>query len=205
MKKISIAFIAACFTILFFSFPAFASEGTAFLTGSPTSAECFAVSVLTAPAEYRILITCRNLITPPQAETLFYLVWGKKITPGRGSDYILLGNISSGKLAARARDSFNEIIVTAQKESSPSVPDLNSVVISGAIQPIEFAEATQTVLNPTPTIPVFGATLSPTQSPKQPVARNVVGTAFRLFLGIIGIIVAAAVVISLIQRRSASK
>lgn len=217
-SRIFLAAVLVASGILFSSKPVTASEGTAFLTGSQTDAECFAASVLTAPAEYRILITCRNLTTPPQAETLFYIAWAKKIGAeadsqntlpkfGRGA-YIFLGDIGSGKLSARAREPFGEVIITAQKESSPSAPDLNSLVVSGTIQPIEFGEAAKAVLNPTPTAPVSRVTLASTRNAQPPAAtagRSVVSTAFRLFLVIIGIIVIAAVAISVIQRRSAAK
>lgn len=215
MRKVLLTSAAAFLAILLFSSPVRASEGTTYLIGSQTDAECFLASVLTAPAEYRVLITCRNLTTPPQAETLFYSAWAKRLdsgtstnTPkfGRG-EYMFLGDISSGKLSARAREPFGEVIVTAQKENSPSTPDLSSIVVSGTVEPIEFAGAAKTVLNPAPTIPVSRVTLTPTKSgAQQPTtSRSVIGTAFRLFLGIIGVIVIAAVAISIIQRRSATK
>lgn len=208
MKKlITIIFVVIVFLTIRSS--ASASEGAAFLAGPETDAQCFAVSVLTAPAEYRILITCRGLITPPQTETLFYIAWAKKApaTASRGA-YIFLGGISSGKLSARARDPFDEVIITAQKENSPAAPDLENIAVKGMIQPIEFRGTAGTISNPAPTAPIPRVTLAPTrnaQSPSAAAGRGVVSTAFRLFLVIIGIIVVAAVAISVIQRRSAAK
>lgn len=215
-RPVLLVSILAIGSIFFTSKSVTASEGTAFLTGSQTTAECFAASVLTAPAEYRILITCRNLTTPPQAETLFYSAWARKA--GREIDeknslpqfnrgvYVFLGDISSGKLLSRSKEAFDQIFITAQKENSPSTPDLDNQVLIGEVQPIEFAGA-ETKLNSAPTVPVSHITLSPTRAADQSpsAGRSVVSTAFRVFLSVMAFIVIAAVIISILQRRSASK
>jgi hypothetical protein len=201
--------------------PAAASEGTAILTG-PTAARCWFASVLIDEQRYKIVVSCRDLTVPPESETLFYRLWVKRLgfsapTPGAKisafgrSVYLSLGDITSGKLAGDSREPFDEIAVTAEKEDNPSRPNLDKVILSGSVQPIDYgAIGVGETLKPTS--PLARVTLGPSTTPAGlPSAalarggRSVVGTAFRIFLTVLLIIVVVAVIISVIQRRSASK
>lgn len=196
--------------------PAAASEGIATLTGT-TSARCYFASVLIDENRYKIVAACRDLTVPPESETLFYRVWGKRLgasapTPGAKTSafgrgvYLGLGDITSGKLSSDAREPFDEILVTAEKESNPSNPNLDKIILEGSIQPIDYGvPGVGETLKPTS--PLARVTLEPTASPTPTAAsgKSVVGTAFRIFLTVLLIIVAVAVIISVIQRRSASK
>lgn len=194
-----------------------ASEGTAFLTSDQTGVRCFVASVLLDVDSYQVVVSCRNLIIPPAANRLFYRAWIKRIsasTPqGKAplgglirSEYASIGDLSNGKLTARIRDAFNEVLVTSEAEESPRSPSLDRIVAIGSMKPLEFG--------PTPTgtqllgQPIVQATpsLSPTPTPKAKAVRpgSVVGTAIRVFLVVLGVIVIVAIVISIIQRRSAS-
>lgn len=194
-----------------------ASEGTALLSGSADS-RCFLASVLVDENRYKIVASCRDLTVPPASETLFYRLWGKRLgaaapTPGAKtsvfgrSPYLSLGDITSGKLSSDAREPFDEILVTAEKESNPSNPNLDKIILSGSIQPIDYGTGVGETLKLTS--PLARVTLEPTPSPApaagRQTQRSVVATAFRIFLTVLLIIVAVAVVISVIQRRSASK
>lgn len=197
--------------------PAAASEGTALLTGSADS-RCFFASVLVDENRYKIVASCRNLTVPPESETLFYRLWGKRLgasapTPGvrasafgRGA-YFGLGDITSGKLSSDSREPFDEVLITAEKENNPSNPSLDKIILSGSIQPIDYGTGVGEMLGPTS--PLARVTLEPTPTvtpvPGRQAQRSVVATAFRIFLTVLLIIVAVAVVISIIQRRSASK
>lgn len=200
--------------------PAAASEGTAILSGS-TTARCFLASVLIDENRYKIVASCRDLTVPPESETLFYRLWAKRLgqsapTPGaktsafgRGA-YLGLGDITSGKLSSDAREPFDEILITAEKEANPSNPNLDKIILSGSVRPIDYGAAGvgETLK---PTSPLARVTLEPTLSPTSPAqaqakaGKSVVATAFRIFLTVLLIIVAVAVIISVIQRRSASK
>lgn len=198
----------------------FASEGIATLTGGSTAARCYFASVLIDENRYKIVASCRDLTVPPESETLFYRIWGKRLGQnapapgaktsafGRGA-YLGLGDITSGKLSSDAREPFDEILVTAEKESNPSNPNLDKIILSGSIQPIDYGTGVGETLKPTS--PLARVTLEPTPPPASPAeasakaGKSVVGTAFRIFLTVLLIIVAVAVIISVIQRRSASK
>ena len=195
--------------------PAYASEGTAFLSGV-TEARCYLASVLIDENRYKIVASCRDLTVPPESEILFYRLWAKRLGAapatggaktsafGRGP-YLSLGDITSGKLAADARDPFDEILVTAEKEANPSNPSLDKVILSGSIQPIDYGGAGESLK---PTSPLARVTLEPSPTPYSlppTPQKSVVATAFRIFLTVLLIIVAVAVIISVIQRRSASK
>ncbi len=215
MKNLFLRLIFLVATILVFPAVVFASEGVAVLTGQ-TDARCFLASVLIDENRYKIVAACRDLTVPPESETLFYRLWGKRLgaspTPGakisafgRGA-YLSLGDITSGKLASDARDPFDEILITAEKESNPANPNPDKIILSGSVRPIDYAAAGvgETLK---PTSPLARVTLEPTASPTPAAAagKSVVATAFRIFLTVLLIIVAVAVVISIIQRRSASK
>lgn len=194
-----------------------ASEGTAFLTSDQTGVRCFAASVLLDVDSYQVVVSCRNLIIPPAANRLFYRAWIKRIPAstagGRAplgglirSEYSSLGDLSNGKLAARVRDAFQEIIVTSEAEDSPRDPSLDRVVAAGVMKPLEFGPTpTGTQLSGQPIVqPTSTLTPTPTPKAKPASAGSVVGTAIRVFLVVLGVIVIVAIVISIIQRRSAS-
>lgn len=196
------------------AFPKFAmaSEGTALLTSVDNDSRCFLASVLVDEGDYQVVMTCRNLTTPPDANRLFYLAWARRkgvaegqqaktggLKLGKGA-YFSLGDISGGKLNTRAREAFEEVLVTAEADSGVSQPSLSALVVSGPMGEIDFGKFF-------PTSTIVRVTLAPTPGKTVPsVARkSVAGTAARVFFTILAIIIVGAVVISIIQRRSASR
>lgn len=219
LKKI-IGFSLTVLTLLLISIkPAHASEGTALLTSHDNDAKCFVASVLVNEGNYQVVMSCRNLTTPPDATRLFYHVWGKHIGTAEGQQtktgglkfgkgpYFSLGDISSGKLSARSREAFEEVLVTAETESGVSQPSLSALIVSGPIVDIDFGDSGQSNLIFSPTSTIAKVTLAPTSGKNvAPAAqKSVAGTAARVFLTILAIIVVGAIVISVIQRRSASR
>ena len=219
IKKI-IGFILASLILLSVSAKvANASEGTALLTSHDNEAKCFVASVLVNEGDYQVVMSCRNLTTPPDAIRLFYHAWVKRkgavdeqqiktggLKFGKGP-YFSLGDISGGKLSAKAREPFEEVSVTAETESGISQPSLSALVVSGPIGDIDFGDSGQSNLKFSPTSTIANVTLAPTSGKiVVPAAqKSVAGTAARVFLTILAIIVIGAVVISVIQRRSASR
>ena len=187
------------------------------MTSDQTGVRCFAASVLLDVDNYQVIVSCRNLIIPPAANRLFYRAWIKRIPPSTAvgkaplgglirSEYASIGDLSNGKLAARIRDAFQEVIVTSEAEESPRSPSLDRVVAQGVMKPLEFGPTpTGTQLTEQPAVQQT-PTLTPTPTPKAKAVRSgsVVGTAVRVFLVVLGVIVIVAIVISIIQRRSAS-
>ena len=219
LKKI-IGFSLTALVLLLISAKAVnASEGTALLTSADNDARCFLASVLVDEGDYQVVMTCRNLTTPPDANRLFYHAWGRRkgategqqaktggIKFGKGA-YFSLGDISGGKLNARAREAFEEVLVTAEADSGVSQPSLSGLVVSGPMGEIDFGDSGRSSLKFSPTSTIAKVTLAPTPgktvSPAAP--KSVAGTAAGVFLTILAIIVVGAIVISIIQRRSASR
>ena len=219
MLKNIIAFSLTALVLLLISTKAVnASEGTALLTSQDNDARCFLASVLVNEGDYQVVMTCRNLTTPPDANRLFYLAWARRkgategqqaktggLKLGKGA-YFSLGDISGGKLNARAREAFEEVLVTAESDSGVSQPSLSALVVSGPMGEIDFGDSGQSNLKFSPTSAIAKVTLAPTSKPIQTAAqKSVAGTAARVFLTILAIVVVGAVVISVIQRRSASR
>lgn len=219
LKKIIGFSLTALTLLLLLAKNANASEGTALLTSEDNDARCFLASVLVDEGDYQIVMTCRNLTTPPDANRLFYHVWGRRkgaaesqqsktggLKFGKGA-YFSLGDISGGKLNSRAREAFEEVLVTAETESGVNQPSLSALVVSGTMGEINFGDAGQSNLKFSPTSTIAKVTLAPTPGKTvTPTAqKSVTGTAARVFLTILAIIVVGAVVISIIQRRSASR
>lgn len=211
LKKIIGFSLTALTLLLILTKDANASEGTALLTSKDNDARCFLASVLVDEGDYQIVMTCRDLTTPPDANRLFYHVWGRRegaaesqqsktggLKLGKGA-YFSLGDISDGKLNARVREAFEEVLVTAETESGVNQPSLSALVVSGPMEEINFGK-----FSPTSTIAKVTLAPTPKISPAGP-QKSVSGTAARVFLTILAIIVVGAVVISIIQRRSASR
>lgn len=218
LKKIAGLAFASLFLLLASAGAAYASEGTALLTSPDNEAKCYIASVLVDVEEYQFVMTCRNLTTPPDADRLFYQAWARRkgvaddpkaktggLRFGKGA-YFSLGDISTGKLNGRAREAFEEVLVTAEGESGANQPTLSALVVSGSMEDINFGGSGQSNLKFAPTSTVARVTLAPTQKPANSAPQQSVGaTAARVFFTLLFIIVIVAVVISLIQRRSASR
>lgn len=195
-----------------------ANEGTFRLSGPNTSARCFAASVLVDERDYQLIMTCRNLIVPPGNRSLFYVVWAKReevaptgaqraIRPLGRREFSRLGELERGKLVTSLDDPFTQLLVTAEQSDDPEALVSDRVVVQGTINPIDLgAEAEEEKLVGTPAPTAGLVTLAPTLRPTPtPSRRGVVGTALRVLLIVVIIIVALAIVISIIQRRSASR
>ena len=141
------------------------------------------------------MMTCRNLTTPPDADRLFYQAWARRkgvaddpkaktggLRFGKGA-YFSLGDISTGKLNGRAREAFEEVLVTAEGESGINQPTLSALVVSGAMEEISFGGSGQSNLKFAPTSTIAKVTLAPTpKSVSTGPQRSVGETATRVFL-----------------------
>src|SRR3989338_4014049 len=187
LKKI-IAFSLTALALLLISTKAVnASEGTALLTSADNDARCFLASVLVDEGDYQVVMTCLNLTTPPDANRLFYLAWARRkgategqqaktggLRFGKGA-YFSLGDISAGKLNSRAREEFEEVLVTAEAESGASAPTLSALVVSGSMQDINFGASGQSNLKFAPTSTIAKVTLAPTPKSVQTSPQRSVG------------------------------
>ena len=172
-KKIAGISLTALLLLLASANSVNASEGTALLTSPDNDAKCFLASVLVDVGEYQFVMTCRNLTTPPDADRLFYQAWARRkgvaddpkaktggLRFGKGA-YFSLGDISTGKLNGRAREAFEEVLVTAEGESGINQPTLSALVVSGAMEEISFGGSGQSNLKFAPTSTIAKVTFSP--------------------------------------------
>jgi hypothetical protein len=121
--------------VLVASKPAQASEGTANLT-SPTAenASCFISSVLLENRNYKLIVSCRDLIYPPSQDLFSYILW---TTPAEGGNAIKLGELGVGKAEFNTNRAFSELFVTSEPDNRVRSPS-DRVIMRGSIEPLNF-------------------------------------------------------------------
>ena len=90
-----------------------ASEGTAeiySLRGRPE--RCFLASILMQDGKYKVMISCRDLIFPPDQGVYGYVLWAY---PADGGDPVKLGSIGVGKGLYTMPVSFSGVYVSEDK------------------------------------------------------------------------------------------
>jgi hypothetical protein len=158
LRKI-LGFIASLIILTFglfaFSKAAYASEGTAELRSlTDKSYRCFASSILTEAETYKVLITCRDLIYPPEVDKFAYVAWG---TPLQGENPIRLGELGKGKASFQTKKAFSEIFVTVETSSTIKKPS-GPTVMRGAVNPIAFSGSGETISETPAASPTVTAT-----------------------------------------------
>jgi len=145
LKILTSAFFIALFlTVL--AKPAQASEGTAQLTsttGNP--ARCFVSSVLLKDLNFRVLVTCRDLVVPPAADAFVYSVWSTSAENGRPAK---LGDLDVGKGEFKTKTAFTDVYITQEQSSRSRTP--SEAILRGTMQPISFLEGPAPTPTPTP-------------------------------------------------------
>lgn len=148
MKKL---FLVATSLILSFSLffvfakRANASEGIFELESTTRdSFRCFAASLLLENRKYKVIITCRNLIYPPNEELFSYILWANSTA---GNKNVKLGSLGIGKATFDTNKAFNRLFVTVEKDKKAKTPT-GTIVMRGDLQKLDFLENIQ---SPTPT------------------------------------------------------
>jgi len=148
MKKIIIVTVSTILSFVFlFSVvnKVKASEGTFELESTTRdSFRCFAASLLLENRKYKVIITCRNLIYPPNEELFSYMLWANSASDDKN---IKLGSLGIGKATFDTNKSFNRLFVTIEKDKKVRNPS-GEIVMTGNLQKLEFLENIQ---SPTPT------------------------------------------------------
>ena len=112
------------------------------LTGD--NARCFAVSLLMTNGRYKIVVSCVDLLYPPQPPDIFtYVVWA---TPIDGNRPVRLGELGVGKAQYEAGQQFSELFVSTEQMANVRSPSGN-IVMRATAQPIAFLQRPTT---PTP-------------------------------------------------------
>lgn len=118
---------------------AFASDGT-FELRSTTQYDyrCFAASLLMQNANYKIIVSCRNILYPVPIEgaNYSYVLWANPID---GGNPIKLGGIGLGKGEYATKKAFASLFITTEKNAKANAP-AGEVVMRGSVKPITFLE-----------------------------------------------------------------
>lgn len=148
MKRFIIITISAILSFVFLFTVAkkvVASEGTFELKSTTRdSFRCFAASLLLENRKYKIIVTCRNLIYPPNEELFSYMLWANSSSDNKT---VKLGSLGIGKATFDTNKSFNQLFVTVEKDKKARTPT-GDVVMRGDLKKLEFLENIQ---SPTPT------------------------------------------------------
>lgn len=123
----------------------FASEGTVELRSTTDKDyRCFAASLLMENASYKVIVSCRDLIYPPQPDLFTYIMWA---TPLDGNNPVKYGELGIGKASFETKESFSNLFVTTERNRGVRRPE-GQVVMRGGVASISFLDRPTT---PTPT------------------------------------------------------
>jgi hypothetical protein len=180
-----------------FSKPALASEGTAELRSlTDKNYSCFATSILTESGAYKILITCRDLIYPPEVDKFAYVAWG---TPLEGEKPIRLGELEKGKASFQANKAFSEIFVTVETNGNINKPS-GQTVMRGVVNPIAFSGGGGEAIT-TPTISTTATVTPTTNQDASSLGEKLKPTLGRVFL-VIFIVFLVIIVLAVVFSRA---
>lgn len=155
MKKLFGVFFASLLFLFAFK-TALASEGTFELRSTDSNDyKCFASSLQLQNLNYRVVISCRNIMFPVDETIYTYMLWAN---PQDGTKPIKVGSIGLGKGEYLVKPEFTSLFITT--EQNPGVKDpAGKVVMKGSIKPITFLEKP---IQPEATIAPEGTKTSPT-------------------------------------------
>ena len=144
-KKFTIYIFAFIVSLFLFSKVANASEGTVELRSTNNNDyRCFAASLLMPNTNYNIIVSCRDLLYPPQPDLFTYIMWAQ---PLEGANPAKLGELGIGKAIFETRVAFSNLYVTTEKNRGVRRPE-GQIVMRGNVQSVSFLDRPET---PTPT------------------------------------------------------
>lgn len=212
MKKMILVLFLGLFVFVKSSW---ANEGVVNLRGNNRTA-CFASSIF-IDGSYRVMMTCRELVTAISAEQNRYIVWYEDVS-GKVKN---VGEVANGKMSSIIYPRFVRLFVTTEENDYPLKPSAN-VIMSGLVQPIDFGggsglvlttitpttEITPTVtstptkvVTPTPTARVTAVITPKTTSTTQSGLGTALSTIFKVALFGFGLLLVIVGVFSFLQRR----
>jgi len=159
MKIVKYSFVIISFIVGLFLLAktSYASEGLVEIRSeTDKDYRCFAASLLQANASYRVIISCRDLIYPPQPDLFTYIIWA---TPLDGGNPVKFGELGIGKASFETKVAFSNLFVTTERNRGVKRPE-GQVVMRGSVESISFLDNPTT---PTPTLSVPEGEKEPTQ------------------------------------------
>lgn len=145
MKSLKILTSALFITLALFIFstPTHASEGTAELKSTTDNqTRCFVTSIRTQDFNFKVVVSCRDLVYPTDQGGFAYILWA---TPKAGGSPLKLGALGLGKAIFKSKKAFTQLYVTSERDAKVKKPS-NNIVAKGIIKPIDIL----VTKNPTP-------------------------------------------------------
>lgn len=166
-----------------------ASEGFAELRSTTgEDYRCAASYMRMLNRTYKILVSCRDLIYPPQPEFFAYMMWATRTDNGKP---VKLGELGVGKAVFDTKSAFSNLYVTVEQNKGAKNPS-SQVVMIGSIQGNTFLDRPTT---PTP-VPEGEEAEEPAEvieAPKELSTREKLGEALRRAGFVIVLAVAALI------------
>ncbi len=115
----------------------YASEGIFQLRNQVgENSRCVAFSVLMQDLQYKILLSCRDIIYPGGTEVFSYVTWANPLDGGNPQR---LGTLGLGKVEFSTKTSFSSLYVTKERNSNTRSPN-GPVVMQGGLERINLLE-----------------------------------------------------------------
>lgn len=149
MKKIKKIVLSIALGLSFIAIPSatLATEGVTELRSTTNETyRCQAESHQGQDRNYKVLVTCRDLIYPATSEVFSYVMWANPVQPG---NIIKMGQLEYGRKLFTVGRPFTSIFVTAEPKPGVNTPQ-GPVVMQGTVQPRPFLDG-EVIATPTPT------------------------------------------------------
>lgn len=181
-----------------------ATEGTAILDNSQVKCN---ITSIWQEDRYRIIGKCNGLVYPFETKYEHYYLWARDI--GRES-MVRIGDIDRGYVDGSIEDDFDQLLITAEQNTSPRRPSDRSIVsgsivgfTTGPVVDSQTSEEEDTT-SPADTITVQNGTADETSTESGSGVGSVLGRVFSALLTVVLIVITLVVVGSLIFRRRGS-
>lgn len=147
MKKLIVIFFILIGLFVLYPNKVAASEGVFELPSTNReSYRCYAISLLMANGQYKLLVSCRDLLFPPADRIGNYYLWGSSSFDGK---VLKMGSLGIGKAEFSSKEPFTNLFVTIEENDKTKEPT-GTVVMKGSLQKISFLDG-QTV-KPKPSV-----------------------------------------------------
>lgn len=200
LKKIIFSLILFSGLMSFSAQKAQASEGLFELRNKiGTDARCFAASVLMQDQQYKIVVSCRDILYPGGTEVFAYVVWA---TPTDGKNAFRLGTLGLGKVEFKTKTAFSNLFVTKEPDDRPKSPT-GQLIMEGSRQIISLLDGSGATnssnTNNKPNELMTEPTATPTASPEAAqsgtnVFRIIAAGGIIAFLALFGIVLVVFVI-----------
>lgn len=182
-----------------------ANEGTANLDNSKVKCN---ITSIWQEDRYRIVGKCNGLVYPFETKYEHYYLWARDIERG---GMVRIGDINRGYVDGSINDDFDQLLITAEQNTSPRRPSDRSIVsglivgfTTGSVTDPQVVPEEEIATSPTDTFTVQNGTTDEAGTGSNSGVGSVLGRIFSALLTVVLIVIALVVVGSLIFRRRGS-